>query len=70
MFRAQLCQTELSFLKLPADNDEALLFGFAQSLQAYAFRRRLPTKASGAVQSYHYLDDLVSPRLMQYSPNI
>lgn len=35
---AQLCQTELPFLKFPADQDEALLFGFVQCLQAGAFR--------------------------------
>lgn len=35
---AQLCQTELPFLKFPADQDEALLLGFAQCLQAGAFR--------------------------------
>ncbi|WP_405048991.1 MULTISPECIES: hypothetical protein [unclassified Rhizobium] len=62
---AQLCQTELSFLKFPADQDEALLFGFAQCLKACAFRGRLPIHAIGAVQQYHYLDNRVSPWLMQ-----
>jgi hypothetical protein len=65
IFEAALCQTELSFLKFPADKDEALLFGFAQSLQARAFWGRLPIHANGAVQQYHYLDNFVSPGLMR-----
>jgi hypothetical protein len=64
IFGAQLCQTELSFLKFPADQDEALLFGFAHWLQACAFRGKLPIHAIGAVQQYHYLDNFVSPWLM------
>ena len=64
IFRAQLCQTELSFLKFPADQDEALLFSFGQCLQACAFGGRLPIHANGAVQQYHYLDNFVSPWLM------
>ncbi|WP_206616078.1 hypothetical protein [Rhizobium hidalgonense] len=61
IFGAQLCQTELSFLKFPADQDEALLFGFAQCLQACAFRGRLPVHTNGAVQQDHYLDYCASP---------
>ena len=64
IFGAQLCQTELSFLKFPADQDEALLFSFLQCLQACAFGGRLPIHANGAVQQYHYLDNFVSPWLM------
>ncbi|WP_375164714.1 hypothetical protein [Rhizobium hidalgonense] len=61
IFGAQLCQTELSFLKFPADQDEALLFGFAQCLQTCAFRGRLPVHTNGAVQQDHYLDYCASP---------
>nr|WP_196237501.1 hypothetical protein [Rhizobium leguminosarum] len=61
---AQLRQTELPFLKFPADQDEALLFGFAQCLQAGAFRGRLPSHAIGAVQQDHDLYNFVSPWLM------
>jgi len=39
VFGAHFRQTELSFLKFPADKDEALLFGVAQSFQTCAFRR-------------------------------
>ncbi|MBW6423226.1 hypothetical protein KX729_17345, partial [Rhizobium sp. XQZ8] len=39
IFGAHFRQTELSFLKFPADKDEALLFGVAQSFQTCAFGR-------------------------------
>jgi hypothetical protein len=64
IFVAPLCQTELTFLKFPADKDEALFFGFAQSFQARAFGGRLPIHAKSAMQQYHYLDNFVSPALM------
>jgi hypothetical protein len=61
VFGAACRQSELSFLKFPTNLDEALLFGFIQCPQAGPFGRRLPVGAVGAVQQYHYLDNLVSP---------
>ncbi len=57
-------QAELPFLEFPTNKDETLFLGFAQSLQARTFGGRLPIQANGAVQQYHYLDNLVSPLLM------
>lgn len=59
------CQAELPFLEFAADKDKTLFLGFAQRLQARALGGRLPAQADGAVQQYHYLDNLISPWLVR-----
>jgi hypothetical protein len=61
MVQAARSQAELSFLKFPADRDEALLLGFVQCLQTCAFGGRLPIRAFGAMQQNHDLDNFTSP---------